>query len=112
MLTVLSTEELGMKLAETAGPGDWETTEVATEEPAVPLGPTGSPGVVVEGDPGVVGRAVLLTGVLMGKEGAPRGGSTAPGVEQMVVVLAITVVDVTTTVALGGHSLAFEHKVV
>jgi hypothetical protein len=39
-------------------------------------------------------------------------GSTAPGVEQMVVVVATTVVDVRTTVALAGQSLALEHSVV
>jgi hypothetical protein len=112
MLTVLSTEEPGIMLTENAGPEGCGTIEVAIDEPAVSLGPIGRPGVAIEEDPGVVGRAVLLTGVLKGADEAPRGGSTAPGVEQMVVVTGMTVVDVRTTVALGGHSFAFEHNVV
>jgi hypothetical protein len=48
----------------------------------------------------------------MGAEEASGGGNTAPGVEQMVVVEATTVVDVTRTVAPAGQSGAFEHNVV
>jgi hypothetical protein len=43
-------------------------------------------------------------------EEAPRGGSTAPGVEQMMVVEATIVVDVTKTVAPAGQSGAFKHN--
>jgi hypothetical protein len=43
-------------------------------------------------------------------EEAPRGGSTAPGVEQMVVVEATTVVDVTKIVVPAGQSGAFKHN--
>lgn len=53
-----------------------------------------------------MGKAELLTGV----EVAPKGGKTAPGVEQMVVVVATTVVDVSRTVAPAGHSTALVHN--
>jgi hypothetical protein len=59
-----------------------------------------------------VGKAEVRTGVSMGTEEASGGGNTAPGVEQMVVVEATTVVDVTRTVAPAGQSGAFEHNVV
>jgi hypothetical protein len=78
-----SIEEPGMMLTEKAGP------EEADEEP------------------GAMGRAELAT-----DDESVKGGSTAPGVEQMVVVVATTVVDVRTTVALAGQSLALEHSVV
>lgn len=54
-----------------------------------------------------IGSAEVLMGV-----DASMGGIMAPGVEQKVVVVSTTVVCVSTTVALGGQSLASEHKVV
>jgi hypothetical protein len=78
-----SIEEPGMMLMEKAGP------EEADEEP------------------GAMGRAELAI-----DDKSVTEGSTAPGVEQMVVVVATTVVDVRTTVALAGQSLALEHSVV
>jgi hypothetical protein len=53
-----------------------------------------------------MGMAELLTGV----EVAPTGGMTAPGVEQMVVVVATTVVEVSKTVEPAGQSGAFVHS--
>jgi hypothetical protein len=53
-----------------------------------------------------MGMAELLTGV----EVAPTGGKTTPGVEQMVVVVVKTVVDVSRTVAPAGQSMGFVHN--
>jgi hypothetical protein len=68
--------------------------------------------VIIElGTPGIneliaMGMAELLMGVEVG----PTEGMTAPGVEQMVVVVATTVVEVSRTVAPAGQSTAFVHK--
>jgi hypothetical protein len=68
--------------------------------------------VIIElGTPGIneltsMGMAELLTGVDVG----PTGDMTAPGVEQMVVVVATTVVEVSRTVAPAGQSTAFVHR--
>jgi hypothetical protein len=86
-----SIEEPGMMLMEKAGP-----EEAANEV-----------GVAIEA-PGATGRAELA----IEDEESRTGGNTAPGVEHMVVVVATTVVDVRTTVALAGQSFALEHSVV
>jgi hypothetical protein len=93
----MSTEEPGMMLMENPGPEGWDEMEIATDEV----------GLTIE-ELGAMGRAELA----MDDEDTPSDGNTAPEVEQMVVVVATTVVDVRTTVALAGQSLAFEHSVV
>jgi hypothetical protein len=130
MLTVPSTDEPEMMLIEKCGPEGGGTPEVATGI---------QPGTVTCGIPGpmtghgkpeawmsvtvtmltgleeAMGKTELLMGIDettigRGIDGAPAGGSTAPGVEQMVVVVATTVVDVSRTVAPAGHSAATVHN--
>jgi hypothetical protein len=92
----LSIGEPEMMLMEKRGPEGWVENEVTTDE-----------SVVAVEEPGVMGRAELAM-----DDEASYGGKTALGVEQIVVVVPTTVVDVRTTVALAGQSLALEHSVV
>jgi hypothetical protein len=120
MLTVLSIDEPEMMLIEKAGVGsvgEAEEADDAITQPEIEI--CGRPGPKTgQGLPGSSLTVTVLTGVeamgkaelLIGTVEAPTGGMTAPGVEQMVVVVATTVVDVSKTVAPAGQSAGTMHS--
>jgi len=116
MLTVLSIDEPEMMLIEKAGVGSVGEAD-AIMQPEMEI--CGRPGPKTgQGLPGSSLTVTVVTGVeamgkaelLIGAVEAPTGGMTAPGVEQMVVVVATTVVEVSKTVAPAGQSAGTVHN--
>lgn len=117
---VLSIDEPEIMLTEKAGAGSVREAEGASDAITQPeIETCGRPGPKTgQGRPGSSLTVAVLTGVeamgkaelLIGTVEAPTGGITAPGVEQMVVVVATTVVDVSKTVAPAGQSAGTVHN--